>query len=581
MYNLITFFNEKDLNPSVKYLYYGFVSNEINNFKKKNDFFEIASVATSKDESKKKYQKCEKIFKKIIKNLTRELNRIHNLEYDQRIWEIIFGRWIKDFIYICFRNFHTIETIINKYEIKKIYSTNDKNENFTTNNWKSLHNSSNSEKWISNLNCKILKFLAPNKKIEIIKNFKLDGREKNDKIKKTFSNYGLLNSAIKFYNFFRNNINFKNEIFFYESGLSLLSEKKIEILLGQIPAFRKFPDYNYTDYIDYNLRESLKIDFEAENKFELFLQRIFKISLPRYIIEEFKHISAILNNIKLPQNINSIITGTGFINEFFNIYTAKNVSKGKKYLILQHGNGYYTHYPNDFVVEFQTADHFISWGAKTKNSDVPAFNIKTIKTNNKFDLKGNLSIVCNKILCRALPYDFFFEKEKYMLNTINFAKNLSKNIKEKTYFRFFPINEEYNQNFKRILSENNIKIYKDFTPFDQILRKTRICIFNYDSTGFYENLNNQIPSILYLDDPFLESNEKFTNDFLLLQKSKMIFSNQTDLHQHLNSIWDDPLSWWYDNTTQQAIDSFNEKLNIPSNGKMNKLIKILKNIKND
>ena len=50
----------------------------------------------------------------------------------------------------------------------------------------------------------------------------------------------------------------------------------------------------------------------------------------------------------------------------------------------------------------------------------------------------------------------------------------------------------------------------------------------------------------------------------------MIFSNQTDLHQHLNSIWDDPLSWWYDNTTQQAIDSFNEKLNIPSNGKMNK-----------
>ena len=168
-----------------------------------------------------------------------------------------------------------------------------------------------------------------------------------------------------------------------------------------------------------------------------------------------------------------------------------------------------------------------------------------------------------------------------MLNIINFVKNLDNNIKEKTFFRFFPENEKYNGSFKSMLLENNIKNYKDYLTFHQILRKTRICLFNYDSTGFYENLHNQIPSIVFLEDPFEELNDKFVKEYQLLQKSKIIFSNQTDLYNHLNNVWDEPLSWWWDKTTQQAINSFNKKLNIPSNGEMNKLIKILKDMKNN
>jgi putative transferase (TIGR04331 family) len=581
MNNFITFFDKKILNPSANYLYYGHVTNEINNFQKNNSFFKIVSIATSKDEKKDNYEKCEKIFNKIIKNLSRELNRLHNLKYDQRIWEIIFGRWIKDFIYICFRNFHSIETVINNSEIKKIYSTNDKNENFVTNNWFSLYYSSISEKWVSNLNYKILKFLVPTKEIEVIENFEYNYKKSNNPDNKNFLNNYFLNLAIKFYNIFRNNIKTKNEIFFYNSGLSLLTEKKIETLLGQIPSFRKFPEHYYNDTINYGFRENLIIDFKAENKFEFFLKQIIKMSLPKFIIEEFRQINVVLDNLKLPNDVNSVITGTGFVNELFNIYVAKNVSKKKKYLILQHGNAYYTNYANDYLVESQTADYTISWGAKVKNTDIPAFNIKTIKTRNKFNLKGNLTIVCNKIASRAEPFDSFFDKEKRMLNIINFAKNLDNNIKEKTFFRFFPENEKYNGSFKSMLLENNIKNYKDYLTFHQILRKTRICLFNYDSTGFYENLHNQIPSIVFLEDPFEELNDKFVKEYQLLQKSKIIFSNQTDLYNHLNNVWDEPLSWWWDKTTQQAINSFNKKLNIPSNGEMNKLIKILKDMKNN
>ena len=31
----------------------------------------------------------------------------------------------------------------------------------------------------------------------------------------------------------------------------------------------------------------------------------------------------VLDNLKLPNDVNSVITGTGFVNEFFNIYVAK------------------------------------------------------------------------------------------------------------------------------------------------------------------------------------------------------------------------------------------------------------------
>ena len=67
MNNFITFFDKKILNPSANYLYYGHVTNEINNFQKNNSFFKIVSIATSKDEKRIIMKNVKKFLIRLLK----------------------------------------------------------------------------------------------------------------------------------------------------------------------------------------------------------------------------------------------------------------------------------------------------------------------------------------------------------------------------------------------------------------------------------------------------------------------------------------------------------------------------------
>ena len=44
----------------------------------------------------------------------------------------------------------------------------------------------------------------------------------------------------------------------------------------------------------------------------------------------------------LPKSTKLIVTGVGFVNEYFNIFAAKKMLQNSKYINLQHGNSYHT-----------------------------------------------------------------------------------------------------------------------------------------------------------------------------------------------------------------------------------------------
>ena len=52
-----------------------------------------------------KYNYCEEIYKKLIKDCQVELNKLHNKTNSSRYWEIIIGQWLKDFIFISYKNY--------------------------------------------------------------------------------------------------------------------------------------------------------------------------------------------------------------------------------------------------------------------------------------------------------------------------------------------------------------------------------------------------------------------------------------------------------------------------------------------
>ena len=220
-------------------------------------------------------------------------------------------------------------------------------------------------------------------------------------------------------------------------------EKKLELLLSEFPSnIDFFNNIQEKSEINVELRSSINFNFGTKNNYEKFLKKNLSIFLHNYIIENFKEINDRIKMMKLPQNKIQIITGVGFINEYFNLYVANILNKNKdsNLIIFQHGNVYHTHYANDYLFEMQEADFMLTWGPKNKQNQIPICNTNVI--NEKILVLNKLEIITYQLFVTKfyppLPYDLFLEKINNFKKTNELINTLPQNIQQKTYFRFFP-----------------------------------------------------------------------------------------------------------------------------------------------
>ena len=99
------------------------VLDKIFDLKKSEDLnYKNIQVIQNKCKDKKElinaYEYCNNIYIKLLKDLTIELNRIHGLKKNTESWEVIIGKWLLEFIYICHKNFVLCAKILSEeYEI--------------------------------------------------------------------------------------------------------------------------------------------------------------------------------------------------------------------------------------------------------------------------------------------------------------------------------------------------------------------------------------------------------------------------------------------------------------------------------
>ncbi len=566
-------FKDKDL------IYLGPITNRILTSINNNPKITYAFNKKNKKEKIESLKYCESVFEKIFNNLTDNLNAIHEINYSRRIWKIIFGRWLKDFIYISYKAFVEFDNIFQKNDIQKTISLRSNNEELVTDNSASLINSCYSIEWHSKLSTRILEHMNI-KNIQYYNNSKIS-------LSKTLVKKNLKLSFVKSIINLINKFNFKKRNFlFYDTSLSFFAEKKLELLLNEFPSNIDFFDnIQENSKINDGLRSSINLNFGTKNNYEKFLEKNLSIFLPKYVIENFREINDRIKMMKLPQNKIQIITGLGFINEYFNLYVANvlNNNKDSNLIIFQHGNIYHTHYVNDYLFEMQEADFMLTWGPKNKKNQIPACNTNVI--NEKiFSIKktknNNLTIIFDKIITRPLPYDLSLEKINNFKKTNDLINTLPENIQQKTYFRFFPSSINLLDDYLKVnsLKNQNINIYEKQESFKNILKKSKICLFNYDSTGLYENFLINVPSIYYCTDNFSDLKFETIEEYNKLKEVKIIFTEEKELTKHLINIWDNPRNWWNNNQTQKAINEFNNKFNRPPKNPFNKIVKCLKSI---
>ena len=70
---------------------------------------------------------------------------------------------------------------------------------------------------------------------------------------------------------------------------------------------------------------------------------------------------------------------------------------------------------------------------------------------------------------------------------------------------------------------------------------------------------SNIPTIIFWDENYFELRESAKNDFEVLKKAKIFFSNPNEAAKHINEIWENVDLWWYNIDTVEAKKFFLNK----------------------
>jgi len=519
-----------------------------------------------KIDKNKSFDFCDKIYEKILKDISIELNKLHDVTLSYKSWEIIFGNWLRYFIWTCYERYTSINKTINNIDIKEILIKKDNNFEFHSRDTEGIYYDSIDDEWNSNLYYKVLKYLN----IKNLRIFPYDSIKKEDNKyitnKITFKNK-ILKSLLNIFKI----INTENSAVVSKTYLPTFYEKLFEILLFQVPTYWDFGNINYRKY-DYGMRKKLNLDYEKKTNIENFIRKNIKFFLPISTVESFQDLMEKSQNVGLPKNPKFIFTSNDFEhNEIFKFYVSKlNDKKIFNYYIGQHGV-YFSDIRGDKLrSEFSTPNKFLTWGYSDSKKFVRSFNFCSLgrkKYQNSNNKSKKFLITVMPMDYKIYPYSNMHYLEKGFSNVLDILKSSDEKITKNAIVRLHEIFKIRKGKFylKKYFDDKSLNIDFGAEAFHKARQNSRLTFFNYDSTGILENLSLNYPTICMWDDFDECISDDFINKYRILIDAKILFLNRDDLKIHLNSVWDNIDEWWLDKKTQNCIKLFNQNFNIQGN----------------
>ena len=91
------------------------------------------------------------------------------------------------------------------------------------------------------------------------------------------------------------------------------------------------------------------------------------------------------------------------------------------------------------------------------------------------------------------------------------------------------------------------------------MNRAKITICSYNGTFFLESLSNNVPTIIFIKDPFTEFRKNSHNDISNLLKAGILYDDLDKLIWFLNKNYERINIWWNTKKVQKAVNKFKRK----------------------
>lgn len=500
------------------------------------------------------------------------LNSHHGVNYSVRFWKILLGHWFQRYVNTMFNRYRTIEQCMKHFKISATAVYVNSDYTLATSDSLSAIYAFEDDRWNNLLNLKIFEFFEDKIKFDFIcdKNTKFSISNKEKLIKKSLSL--LTNKMIK-----------NSDALIIDTYLPKFTEVKLQLALNQFPQIFSFLNIQISEKVNSELRKDLtkKITGEIKRDLEYFLKSMLFELLPVCYLEGFESLNNLVKKQYLPKNPKFIFTSIHFdTNEIFKLWAATKVENGVKYFVGQHGNNYGTYKYDDPTVEELTSDKFITWGWKNElPQHTPAFILKIANKKLNYDNQGGLLLIERVVPHRTNTWDVWAEFDNYFKEQHDFVNALTNKLKQKmtirlhSTFKLFKWDEE--TRWKDY--DPSLKINNGSSDIADLIRKSKLVVHSYDSTGMLETLSSNIPTLAFWQNGFDHLKDSAKPYYQLLLDAGIVHLTPESAAQKANKIWDSVDNWWKQNEIQEARKVFCDQYAKLSNNPVDDLITILKN----
>lgn len=494
----------------------------------------------------------------LLRELAQVLNRLHGIRRSLRFWRIVLGHWIGRYASLVFHRWHAVEQLLAEQRISGTVVFRPA-QCLAGSDTVALIWASNDHLWNNLLIGKVLHEFAPG----LIEYRQLDDMDAASHRSATAADRGLNPAAGNLTKIIHRTLGIlqrETSSFVISSYLPKLQASLLSTRLGDVPALRRSPPVQAVA-ANAALRAANQLSPGAHTGFPAFARRTILELLPTCYLEGFDALHQQLDQLDWPRRPRLIFTSNSFdCGEVFKLWAAAKAESGCPYIVGQHGSNYGTasYCPSETEC-VETADAFITWGWRGDNEKYrPAFIFKTCGTSQRWDRYGRLLLIETSLPHLMSAWDPYPEFAVYQHDQFTFVEGLPEEIRQLLTVRLYHEHTKMSwgeaERWRR--RQPGVMLDHGTTALARLIRRSRLVVHSYDSTGILETLALNIPTLCFWTGGTSHLRASAVPFYELLVQAGILHTSAQSAALKVAQVWSDVRSWWADEALQDARKRF-------------------------
>jgi putative transferase (TIGR04331 family) len=527
------------------------------------DYVIAPPVNVSSVDRKQAAAHAQKLTGQLLPELAAALNRYHGVQHGQRYWQILLGHWLQRWVSTACNRFLTLERALDSYDVGGSTLLRPRNFSLATKDSLAYIWATNDDLWNHILWGEVLSHLKVGKLEPRVIDIDTppcfaDPRPEPSSNSWVWRILRTVTTTIL------SQLAGKSDAVIISSYLPVMDEVKLNLALKQFPQRWRTPAIQYPFPGDRCVL-ARELFSPSESNVAGFIRDLLPKVIPSCFVEGYQNLYAKAAALPWPSQPSFIFTSNNFdTDEVFKSWAALKSEQGIPYLTGQHGNHYGTHfyYGDRSWPERSAADGFLTWGwSDGYPNTIAAFNFKTISGTLKTNPAGGLLLIETSEVHRDRPWDATADHLKYLLEQFHFVRLLPQSVRRQLTIRL-PNDVERFQNFESKQWTNcypELIINDGNTSFKSLVRRSRLVVFSYDSTGILEMLASNTPFICFWPNTWDHLLESAIPYYESLRNVGIYHDSAESAADMVIRIWDRVSDWWESDAVQRAREGFCER----------------------